>query len=129
MPESEIEHACPSYCRLAQELSYERAFGRKVRVGQDTYRGSGRAGDLSLSFAPPRRPEDDGGFFKSLQDAPTFTRFVASLPPKPAVSPHERHEQELRRVREAELRAERELVASLKLPDDEEDAAAGRDAL
>lgn len=49
--------------------------GRKVRLGQDTYRGSGRAGDMSQSFAPPKRPEDiDVGFFKSLKDSPTFIR-------------------------------------------------------
>jgi len=112
-----------------QELSYERAFGRKVRVGQDSYRGAGRAGDMSLSYAPPKRPEDvDTGFFKSLKDAPTFIRFVQSLPPKPAVSPHERHAEQQRRARAAELRAERELVASLKLPDEEEDADQAKDS-
>lgn len=101
-----------------QELSYERALGRKIRVGMDTYRGSGRAGDLSQSFAPPRRPEDDAVFFKSLKDSPTFTRFVASLPAKPAVGPHQRRAEELRRQRMTELAAERQLVETLDGKDD-----------
>jgi hypothetical protein len=98
-----------------QELSYERAFGRKIRVGLQSYRGSGRAGDLSHSFAPPKRPEDDSTFFKTLKETPTFIRFMASLPPKPTVSAHQRREEELRRNHEAELAAERKLVASLTL--------------
>ncbi len=87
--------------------------GRKIRVDLTTYRGAGRAGDLSTSFAPPRRPEDDPTLFKTLKDSPTFTRFVNSLPPKPAVGPHQRRAEELRRAQQAELAAERQLVASL----------------
>lgn len=124
MPRLSRPHGATILRESDQELSYEHAFGRKVRVGQDTYRGAGRAGDTSLSFAPPRRPEDtDPAFFKSLKDAPTFIRFVQSLPPKPAVSPHQRHEAQQRRARETELKAERDLVASLHLPDEEEDTA------
>ncbi len=95
------------------ELQYEQAMGRKVRVGPETYRNRGRAGDMTRSFAPPRRPEDDPSFFKSLKDSPTFIRFCNSLPAKAAVSPHERRMQELQRGHEVELQRERALVASL----------------
>lgn len=37
--------------------------GRKIRVGMETYRGAHRAGDLSLSYGPSKRPEDTLGFF------------------------------------------------------------------
>ena len=56
----------------SQELSYEHAFGRKVRVNLDTYRGRGRAGDLSQTFE--KRPEDSGTFFKNIKDSSTYTR-------------------------------------------------------
>lgn len=104
-----------------QELSYERCFGRKCRVGLDTYRGSGRAGDLSLSYAPPKRPEDDALFFKTLKDSPTFTRFVKSLPPTPAVGPHQRRAEQVKQAQQAERRAEQQLVAGLPQPDVSDD--------
>ena len=99
-----------------KELSYERAMGRKVRVGQGTFQGSGRAGDMSISFAAPRRPEDNAGFFKSLKDTPTFLRFCNSLPNKIVVSPHERRAAELQRNQNQETQRERDLVATLALP-------------
>lgn len=55
-----------------QELSYEHAFGRKVRVNLETHRGRGRAGDLSQTFE--KRPEDSGTFFKNIKDSSTYTR-------------------------------------------------------
>lgn len=102
------------------EMTYERAMGRKVRVGQDTYKGYGRAGDMSLRYGPTHRPEDDPTFFKSLKDSPTFLRFCDSLPAKPAVSPHDRRAMSLRRAHESEVDKERQLVASLELPDPED---------
>lgn len=104
-----------------QELSYEQAMGRKIRVDNNTYDGLGRAGDLSSTFGPPRRPEDDPAFFKSHKDTPTFIRFCSSLPAKPAVSPHERRAQEMHNNRAQELQRDRELVASLAAPDGEAD--------
>ncbi|KAF5838198.1 hypothetical protein DUNSADRAFT_3247 [Dunaliella salina] len=106
-----------------QELSYEHAFGRKVRVNSATYRGTGRAGDLSQSFAPTKRPEDTGSFFKSLKDSPTFTRFVSSLPPPPSVSPHQRRAQEMQRLQAAERNADRMLVSSLRLPEEDDEGS------
>jgi len=106
-----------------QELSYEHALGRKVRVNSATYRGTGRAGDLSQSFAPTKRPEDTGSFFKNLKDSPTFTRFVSSLPAPPSVSPHQRRAQELQRLQAAERNADRMLVSSLTLPDEGDEAS------
>mmetsp|Transcript_14106 Transcript_14106/g.30586 ORF Transcript_14106/g.30586 Transcript_14106/m.30586 type:complete len:283 (-) Transcript_14106:418-1266(-) len=103
-----------------QELSYERAMGRKVRVDHMSYHGTGRAGDKSTSFAPPARPEDDPVFFKTLKDSPTFIRFCSTLPPKPAVSPHERRAASMQRANAREMDQERQLVASLQLPDPDE---------
>ena len=103
------------------ELSYERAMGRKVRVGHDTYGGMGRAGDMSLRYGPTYRPEDDPTFFKTLKDSPTFLRFCGTLPAKPAVSPHERRAMSLRKAQESEVDRERQLVASLNLPDGDEE--------
>eukprot|EP00798_Chlamydomonas_sp_ICE-L_P020176 gene20176-26912_t len=103
-----------------KELSYERAMGQKVRVGQDSYKLSGRAGDMSLRYGPTHRPEDDPNFFMSLKDSPTFLRFCDSLPAKPAVSPHERREISQRKQYDAEVDRERQLVASLNLPDPDE---------
>jgi len=75
-------HACtPLIHTHTQELAYEHAYGRKVRVNSATYRGTGRAGDLSQSFAPAKRPEDTGSFFKNLKDSPTFTRCVCLVLP------------------------------------------------
>lgn len=45
-------------------------------------------------------------------------RFVASLPPPPAASPHQRRAEALQRLHAAEMSAERALVATLTLPDD-----------
>ena len=104
-----------------RELSYEVAMGRKVRVDGATYRGQGRAGDATGTFAPPRRPEDAPVFFKSLKDTPTFIRFCNTLPARPAVSPHERRVAEHHRQAEAELAKEQALVAALQLDDPEED--------
>ena len=117
MPRLCRDPGVPVYLReTSQELSYERARGRKIRVQQGSYLGSGRAGDMSVSFAPPRRPEEDATFFKSLKDTPTFLRFCNSLPAKAAVSPHERRADELRRIQEREKQKERELVSTLELP-------------
>ncbi|GAX80136.1 hypothetical protein CEUSTIGMA_g7574.t1 [Chlamydomonas eustigma] len=99
-----------------QELMYDRAMGRKVRLDLTSYRGRGRAGDLSHSFAPPRRPEEEPNFFKSLKDSPTFIRFCNSLPPRAVVTPHERRTAELHRNHASEVQRERELVATLTLP-------------
>lgn len=107
-----------------QELSYAREMGQKVRVGQESYRTTGRAGDMSLRYGPTHRPEDDPTFFKSLKDSPTFLRYCNSLPAKPAMSPHERRDMSLRRQYESEVNRERELVASLHLPDPDEAADA-----
>jgi hypothetical protein len=95
---------------------YDRAMGRKVRLDLNTYRGRGRAGDLSQSFAPPRRPEESPAFFKNLKDSPTFIRFCSSLPPRAVVTPQEHRTAELKRNHAAEVQRERELVASLTLP-------------
>lgn len=49
-------------CNLREsdrELRTEQAMGRKIRVEGGTHIGTGRAGDLTISAAPSRRPEDD----------------------------------------------------------------------
>lgn len=99
-----------------QELSYERAMGRKIRVGQESYRTTGRAGDMSYLTGPQPRPEDEPAFFKTLKDSPTFIRFCNSLPAKPAVSPHQRRAESMKRQQEMERHRERTLVAGLQLP-------------
>ena len=100
-----------------EELSYERAMGRKIRVNPVTYQGSGRAGDTSILYSSPGRPEDDAGFFKSLKDTPTFLRFCNSLPAKAAESPHVRRAEQLKRIQAQERQRERALVSTLQLPD------------
>ncbi|EFJ50584.1 hypothetical protein VOLCADRAFT_103801 [Volvox carteri f. nagariensis] len=105
-----------------KEVNFEATMGRKVRVGQDSYRGSGRAGDRSLVYGAPQRVEDDPSYYRSMKDAPTFVRFCNSLPPKPAVSPHQRRDEGARRQAEQERRREAALVSTLTIegvPDDD----------
>ncbi|KAG2445982.1 hypothetical protein HXX76_000585 [Chlamydomonas incerta] len=104
-----------------QQYQFESSLGRKIRVGQESYRGAGRAGDRSLVYGAPTRAEDDPTYFRSMKDSPTFTRFCNSLPAKPAVSPHQRREEGMRRAAEEERRREAELVGTLNIegvPDD-----------
>lgn len=87
---------------------------RLRKVSPEQYYGTGAAGDMSQSFAPAKRPEDlNPKFYNTLKESPTFLRFVASLPPKPQVSPHQRHAAAARRQRVEEVAAEKKLVASL----------------
>lgn len=103
------------------ELSHERSLGRKVRVDQHSYRGRGRAGDLSTVQSAPLAPQDaDPNFFKTLRDSPTFIRFCNTLPPKPAVSPHERRALQVQRAHQQERERDRQLVSSLQLADPED---------
>lgn len=69
------------------------------------------------AVGPPPRPEDDSSFFKTLKDTPTFTRFCNSLKTPPAVSPHERRAAAARRNAEKDVCIDRNLVASLDLPE------------
>ncbi|KXZ56017.1 hypothetical protein GPECTOR_2g1569 [Gonium pectorale] len=98
-----------------KETQFDVSLGRKIRVGQDTYRGTGRAGDKSLVYGASARVEDDPTFYKTMKDTPTFSRFVNSLPPKPSVSPHQRREDGLRRQAEQERRREAALVSTLNI--------------
>lgn len=99
------------------EIPFEQAVGRKVRVGRDSYMGTGRAGDLSIVYSCPKRVEDTLlDLNRTSKDNPMFERFVNSLPAKPAVSPHQHRAAGEARARQAELAAERALVASLALP-------------
>ncbi len=105
-----------------KEAQFESQLGRKVRVGQDSYRGLGRAGDRSLVMGAPARVEDEPTYFRSMKDSPTFVRFCNSLPPKPAVSPHQRRQEQLLRQAEAERQRAAELVSTLNIdgvPDEE----------
>lgn len=113
------KHPCDCVFALScsQELSFEKAIGRKVRVGQHTYEGSGRAGDLSAVFGAPKRPEDESTFFRVAKDSRTYSRFVSNLPAKPAISPHQRREEGSRRMQQAERERERQLVAALPVPE------------
>lgn len=100
-----------------RETVFEQAMGRKVRVGQETYNGSGRAGDKSLVYGAPKRPEElNPGLFRTLKDSPTFLRFCSTLPPPPSASPHARRAAGEQRVAAAAKEADRTLVASLVAP-------------
>ncbi|GLC43829.1 hypothetical protein PLESTB_000912700 [Pleodorina starrii] len=98
-----------------KEVVFDATLGRKIRVGQESYRGTGRAGDRSLVYGASGRVEDDPTYYRSMKDAPTFVRFCNSLPPKPAVSPHQRREEGVRRQAEQERRREAELVSTLTI--------------
>lgn len=105
-----------------KELIFERVMNRKVRVDQGSYRGLGRAGDTTGSLGAPVRPEVlDPSLYKTLTDSPTFIRFCNSLPPKPAVSPHQRRADAARRMYEAERNQERDLVSKLDIPGVDDD--------
>lgn len=98
-----------------KEVNFEVAMGRKIRLGQDSHRGTGRAGDRSLVYGAPARVEDDPTYYRSMKDAPTFVRFCNSLPPKPAVSPHQRREEGTRRQADEQRRREAALVSTLTI--------------
>ncbi|PNH04988.1 hypothetical protein TSOC_008796 [Tetrabaena socialis] len=105
-----------------KETQFEASLGRKIRVGQDSYRGAGRAGDRSLVYGAPARAEEDPTYYRSMKDSPTFVRFCNSLPAKPAVSPHQRRDEGMRRAAEEERRRAAALVSTLNIegvPDDE----------
>ncbi|KAG2482972.1 hypothetical protein HYH03_018149 [Edaphochlamys debaryana] len=98
-----------------KEMGFESSLGRKVRVGQESYKGMGRAGDRSLVYGAPARVEDDPTYYRSMKDSPTFVRFCNSLPAKPAVSPHQRREEGLRRQADQERRQAAALVSTLNI--------------
>lgn len=105
-----------------KEVQFEMMLGRKIRVGQESYRGTGRAGDRSLVYGTSARVEDDPTYYRSMKDSPTFVRFCNSLPQKPGVSPHQRREEGMRRQTEQERRREAALVSTLTIegvPDDD----------
>lgn len=100
-----------------KEIVFEQSMGRKVRVGQDTYNGNGRAGDKSLVYGAPKKVEElDPKLFKTLKDSPTFLRFCSTLPAAPSVSPHTRRAAGAERSAAAARDADRSLVATLTVP-------------
>uniref|UniRef100_A0A7S0VA26 Uncharacterized protein n=1 Tax=Polytomella parva TaxID=51329 RepID=A0A7S0VA26_9CHLO len=103
-----------AYRESTGEIVFERAMGRKIRIGIDTYAGAGRAGDFrSGTLGPAARVEDTSGFFRQLKDTPTFMRFCKSLPPLGQKDLGGRRIQLAVAARRKEMAVERGLVASL----------------
>jgi hypothetical protein len=105
------------------EFSYEKAFGRKIRVSPNDLQGKGYAGDQTGSFGPKARPEDDPFFFKSLKDTPTFIRFCSSLNTSrvSSMSSHERRALQQKREKDQEREKMRAEVAVLTFADVNDD--------
>lgn len=118
------------------DLSLEREVNRKIKSTRDGYYGTGRAGDMSVTYSCVERIEDNPALYKTPKDAPTFTRFVNSCAPSPEISHAERrrmwYEQKAATEKEAEMTMVKELdewdptapPKRLDVPDpDEEDPA------
>lgn len=103
-----------------EELEFERYIGRRGKTAPGQLRNSGRAGDLSLTFGPQARCEDDPRFFKTAKDSPTFLRYCSSLPAPSAVSPLLKHSAGERRRADLAAARERQEVAALRLWPDEQ---------
>ena len=97
-----------------KEVVFEQELGRKYNVHPELYRRTGRAGDLTIRSGSEPRNEEQKVFFATLKDTPSFLRYVASLPPKAASSPHQRRAQWEAKQKRSETQSDRALVSTLK---------------
>eukprot|EP01026_Neomeris_dumetosa_P043013 TRINITY_DN3590_c1_g2_i1.p4 TRINITY_DN3590_c1_g2~~TRINITY_DN3590_c1_g2_i1.p4 ORF type:complete len:153 (-),score=11.54 TRINITY_DN3590_c1_g2_i1:80-538(-) len=79
-----------------KEFVFEKEMGQKVRVEQSTYKKTGRAGDLTITYGASPRVEESETYYRKRIDSPTFRRFVETINAKKSdrvISPHERRRQ------------------------------------
>mmetsp|Transcript_11848 Transcript_11848/g.30338 ORF Transcript_11848/g.30338 Transcript_11848/m.30338 type:complete len:300 (-) Transcript_11848:2788-3687(-) len=113
MPKMNRDAGMHATVQREDELLLERQVNRKIKSTKDGYYGTGRAGDMSVTYSCAERIEDNPALYKTPKDTLTFTRFVNSCAPSPGISHADRRRLWYEEKANAEKQAEREMVKSL----------------